>query len=324
MFVVVKRPKPLPIRMLQILIAGLLSLVASDSVLFAQESQVEFVPLRAPKPKFEEPEFESVDPDSAFIPRSWFKNVTVAPLGTGILPDDVLAYFEILHHIQGVPTDNLVTAEREFRLERIEKFGERKREEFETQFPDETQRKRLVKELEKRLEVYRKNPFSYPLVRDAFNQAAECQGKVVSFSGHARRCVSFPAGENEYGFDELYEVWLFDEESNGYPVIIVCSELPAGFPINFPESETVDGVSVRGYYFKLYAYQGEEKYHAIPMILAKSIEWNPPPAVSRAIPPWVYGLAVLLGIIVLWLIFRSNRSTKPLRSVPPPEANPFP
>lgn len=315
-----------PQETLRLSIGVVLCVLVFGSMLLAQQ------PLRAPKPNSDlqplrapDPveELETVAPDSAAIPKSWFKDVQVTPTGIGILVDEVPAYFRILDHLRTVPPENLEKADREFRLERIEEFGERKRKDFQNQFKNETQRESLLNQLEKRVDDYREDPASYPLVRDAFNQSKACQGNVVSFSGHVRRTVAGPAGKNEYGFDQLYEVWLFDEESKGYPVIIVCSELPEGFPVDFTDTETIDGVSVRGYFFKLYAYEGGERYHAIPMILAKTIEWNPPPALSRSVPTWAYGIAIGLGIVALWLIIRSNRSTKPLRSVPPPEDNPF-
>ena len=331
MRVTVNIQNPLSVRMLALLVGGILGLVTLDSRLPAQEPpralnpEWELKPLRAPKPKVEEPDqgFEAVAPDSAAIPKSWFKDVPVAPVGVLLQPEDVPACLRILDHVRGIPQKNLVEADREFRLEMIEKFGDRKRKEFQNEFKDETQRERILKELEKRMDDYRKDPFSYELVRDAFNQSNECQGKVTSFSGRVRRAHAIPAGENEYGFDQLYEVWLFDNESNGYPVIIVCTELPTDFPVDFPETDTVDGVSVRGYFFKLYAYEGGEKYHAIPMILAKSVQWNPPETVSRTIPQWAYALVIVLGIVALWLIIRSNRSTRPVRTAPPPEDNPF-
>jgi hypothetical protein len=296
-------------------------LCASDfrSTLLSQE------PLRAPKPHAKEPEqeFEPVDPHSAEIPLSWLANVPVSPVGLGIRTDDVPAYFRILEHVQNVPPENLTKAEREFRLGMIEKFGERTRTRIQREVKNESERKRVLATLEDRMKKYREDPFSYELVRDAFNQAKTCQGHVVSFSGHARRPRSFPAGENDYGFDQLYEIWVFDEDSNHYPVIVVCTELPEHTPVNIPDKEVLDGVSVRGYFFKLYAYEGGEKYHAIPMILARTVEWDPPETVSRRFPPWAYVLVIVAGIVTLSFIVWTGRSRKPLRTAPEPEDNPF-
>ncbi|MDC0261738.1 hypothetical protein OAK47_00810, partial [Planctomycetaceae bacterium] len=168
---------------------------------------------------------------------------------------------------------------------------------------------------------------SYPLIRDAFNQSEKCQGQVVSFSGHIRQAISFPAGENEFGIKTLYQVTLFDEESKGYPVIIICTEVPDGLPLNFPETQVYDGVSVTGYYFKLFAYEGKEDLQAVPLILAKTVSWSPPEPSSRAFPDWGYGFVIAVGVVVLWMIVRSNRSTKRLQSVreklSSPEDNPF-
>jgi len=315
--------------MLQLLAGTALCAFGCPTPLFSDEPLTAPTPTSrgAEKPHHEaeapEQEFEPVDPQTAEIPKSWFKDVLVTPTGLGIQVDDVAAYFRILEHARQVPPENLKQADRAFRLEMIEDFAKRTRERIQHEVKGEAEQKRVLEQLEDKLNEYRKDPFSYPLVRDAFNQAAACQGHVVSFAGHARRTQSFPVGENDYGFDQLYQIWLFDEESNHYPVMVVFSELPENLPVNIPDTQVLDGVSVRGYYFKLWAYEGEDKPHAIPMILAKTVEWNPPPSVRRKFPPWAYGGVIVLGIVALWLVIRSNRSSQPLHKPPEPGENPF-
>jgi hypothetical protein len=133
----------------------------------------------------------------------------------------------------------------------------------------------------------------------------------------------FSVGENDYGFDRLYQIWLFDEDVKPYPVMVVFSELPENLPVNIPDTQVLDGISVRGYDFKLWAYEGEEKTHVIPLILAKTVEWNPPEPPSRSFPPWAYALVVVLGMVALWLIIWSSRPRKPLHPPPEPGENPF-
>lgn len=317
--------------MLQRLLGILLCILGCESTLCSQEPleapeaqpQPATIGIHASAKEASEQEFAPVDPDSAEIPKSWFKNVPVKPIELGIQTDDVPAYFRILEHVRNVPPENLVTADRAIRLELIEDYAVRTRERIQNEIEDEAELRRVLARLEVRLKKYREDPFSYELVRDAFNQPQMCQGHVVSFSGHARRPQSFPAGENDYGFDQLYQIWLFDEESNHYPVMVVFSELPENLPVNIPDTQVLDGLSVRGYYFKLWAYEGEEKYHAIPLILAKTVEWNPPKTPTRSFPPWAYAAVILLGVVVIGLIIWSNRSRKPVRAMPAPEENPF-
>jgi len=212
-------------------------------------------------------------------------------------------------------------------LTMIDQFEERTQQRITSSGGSELQQKALQRQLEKRLEEYRDNPASYPFIRDAYNFSEQCQGEVVSFSGHIRQADSFIAGKNEFGFETLYQITLFDEESKGFPVIIICTEIPEGFPLNFPDTDVYDGVSVTGYYFKLFAYEGKEDLQAVPLILAKSVDWNPPEPVSREVPDWVYGFAIAVGLVMLWLVVRSNRSENRLKSVreqmSDPEDNPF-
>ncbi|MDC0307844.1 MAG: hypothetical protein P8M30_09345 [Planctomycetaceae bacterium] len=267
------------------------------------------------------------DPKSAALPKKWFKLVPVKPTGgLGLSPDENEPYYRILDHVKNLPAATLAEAARKFRLSMIDQFAERTVTE-KIEAGSEAQKKSLRRQLEKRLTEYREDLPSYPLIRDAFNQSEKCQGQVVSFSGHIRQAISFPAGENEFGIKTLYQVTLFDEESKGYPVIIICTEVPDGLPLNFPETQVYDGVSVTGYYFKLFAYEGKEDLQAVPLILAKTVSWSPPEPSSRAFPDWGYGFVIAVGVVVLWMIVRSNRSTKRLQSVreklSSPEDNPF-
>lgn len=269
------------------------------------------------------------DPKSAVLPKKWFELVLVKPTGgLGLSPDENEPYYRILHHVRNLPQSTLSEAARKFRLSMIDRFAERTvREKIDGGSGTESQKKALQKQLDKKLEEYREDLLSYPLIRDAFNQAEQCQGEVVSFSGHIRQAVSFPAGENDFGIETLYQLALFDEESKGYPVIIVCTEVPKGLPLNFPDTQVVDGVSVTGYYFKLFAYEGMEDLQAVPLILAKSVSWTPPAPTSHEFPDWGYGFVIAVGVVVLFMIVRSNRPTNRLKSVrekmSSPEDNPF-
>lgn len=281
-----------------------------------------------PSRRTEQPSLPDADPESARIPEKWFEYVPVKPTGgLGLSPDENEPYYRILNHVKNLPEKTLAEANREFRLTMIDQFEERTQQRITSSGGSELQQKALQRQLEKRLDEYRDNPASYPFIRDAYNFSEQCQGEVVSFSGHIRQADSFIAGKNEFGFETLYQITLFDEESKGFPVIIICTEIPEGFPLNFPDTDVYDGVSVTGYYFKLFAYEGKEDLQAVPLILAKSVDWNPPEPVSREVPDWVYGFAIAVGLVMLWLVVRSSRSENRLKSVreqmSDPEDNPF-
>ncbi|HUG20521.1 MAG TPA: hypothetical protein VMM56_16150 [Planctomycetaceae bacterium] len=261
-------------------------------------------PLVAPAPRFD-----------AILPKTMLKDVEARPKKLQMREEENEAYYRLLWHLGFIPPEEMKTAEIEFRRDRIEKYEARMHAKILKDFEqDEKTRQALFERLEEKIKEFQADPLCYELVKDAFAFPEACQGKPVSFRGHARKAISHPAGENNYGIETLYEIWLFEEDAKGFPIVIVCTELPENFPLNFPETQPLDGVSVRGYFFKLFAYEGREDFHAVPLILAKSVEWNPPVVVAPEFPPWAYVAIVILGLFVLYLIlFRSGKGRRDLR-----------
>jgi hypothetical protein len=276
-------------------------------------------PLVAPRPRFD-----------AELPRTMLQEVEVLPSRQfGIRQEENEAYFRLLWHAQHVAEDSLRKSELAFRRDRIEQFAARTRRRILREYArDDRGREILLKRLAAKVEEFQQDPFSYPLVQDAFNQAKDCQGQVLSFHGYARKSVSYPAGPNNYGIDTIHEIWLFDENAKGHPVVIVCTEVPEGFPQNIPETEPLDGVSVTGYLFKLYAYEGGEGPHAVPLIVSRNVRWSPPVTVRREFPGWAYALIVVVGVCLLYfLLFRGGKLRQRMRNtrdrLASPEDNPF-
>lgn len=291
-------------------------------------------PLVAAKPQLQLPKRaddapETDVPPPVEIPAAWLNGVELIPkTALGVRPEEADAYYRILDRVRRVPSRKLKAADREFRLERIAAYERRIGELFEKESKqDKTAARIRKKQREKKASQFRADPFSYPLVVDAFNRPQICQGKVVSFHGHARRLKKMPAGENDYGIGDLYELYLFDDEGRGAPVVVVFSELPPGFPTNVPENDVIDGVSARGYLFKMYAYEGQERLQAVPLILARTVEWHPAPPVNRQFPGWMYALLVVVGLVIFIFLFRRRDRDPDLeaarRRMSLPDDNPF-
>ena len=152
------------------------------------------------------------------------------------------------------------------------------------------------------------------------------QGRPVRLSGHVNRVAAIPAPENDYGLTTLYELWLVSPDSQRYPTVIICSELPPGMPVG---EQLLDGVSACGYFFKLHAYPARDgKGRLAPMVIAGAVDWTPPqpvppllsPAGTRAVAA---ALTLLFGI-GLWAISRkrpprSRRSRDAVEFAPPAE-----
>lgn len=167
----------------------------------------------------------------------------------------------------------------------------------------------------------------FPTFVDLIQNPAAYRGQPVTLKGHLIRLIKSIAGPNDFGINTLYEGWLVTEDSQQHPATIICTEIPPGMPIG---EETIDGVTVTGYFLKLRTYPSRDrKIRFAPLILAHSMSWNPvdvSPAFSM--PPIIlYGgllLCTIAVIVIVWLSTRRNRQLRDARyrkSVPdhPPD-----
>ena len=161
-----------------------------------------------------------------------------------------------------------------------------------------------------------KRPFEeFPQFVDLFQNPDAYRGKPVTLTGYTRRVRSIVADKNEHGIDTLHEIWLFTDDSQNNPVVIVCTEIPKNLPQG---DQLLNGISVTGYFFKLYVYDdsGDDKRLA-PMILAHRLQWNPPTSGFPDVSPWVIypGIIMLLSaaIAAMWYVMRRDQLASPLK-----------
>lgn len=219
------------------------------------------------------------------LPQEFYNQVATRSIG--ISEAEAPAYYAILHHAQVIPSDRLRQAAFRYRQVRHE------------QSP-----------------LFRDKPISefQPFV-DLFKNPDKYIGQPVTMTGYTRRLVSVPADPNPYGIETLYELWLFTDDSQNNPLVVVCSEVPEDLPRG---DDLINGITVTGYFFKLYGYDAEDNKRLAPMLLAHRVTWNPPkPAEPLPISPWVL-YPVLLGIIgivifLLWYTAYRDRVNSPLR-----------
>lgn len=196
------------------------------------------------------------------------------------------AYYQVLQHARRVDAQNLQAAAREHRLSRIRQAA----------------RPGVRDDLLER-------PETFPVFVDLFRNPEEYRGKPVTLRGYARKLISYPADDpNEHGIETLYEAWIFTEDSQGNPAVVVCTEVPDGMPRGDNINEQV---SVTGYFFKMYGYPARDTTRVAPMILADRLVWYPArgPAAWRP-SPVVYastGAGVLGLIAVVWWLSRGDR-----------------
>ncbi len=139
----------------------------------------------------------------------------------------------------------------------------------------ETRRKRLDqiwRQRESRYEATAKDHRRFETFVDLFTNPEEWQGQLVTLRGHVRHVLSYPAKHPDFAEEYLHELWLYTDDSQSNPAVIVTTNLPDEFPT---EAEVIDHVSVTGCFFKPYVYRGQEARRIAPLILASRVQWTP-------------------------------------------------
>ena len=146
-----------------------------------------------------------------------------------------------------------------------------------------------------------------PRYGDLYRQPQKFRGLVVRIHGRLRRLMEFPAPVNHYGFDRLYDGFVYDENGNGY--LLGIAHVPDGMPRGSPIEEVV---TVVGYFLKVQAYQAGDTWRAVPLVIVQRMRWLPTrPVVPRNDLPWlavtVFGATALVVIIAAWVYARGDR-----------------
>ena len=170
---------------------------------------------------------------------------------------------------------------------------------------------RLAQE-ERRHAAYKDNPSSFPVFADVFLNPDLYVGKPVTMRGRVRRILHYPADSDRFPQPTLYELWMFTDDSQHNPAVIICPALPDGFPEN---AEVIDGVTVTGYFFKLYRYAADDAQRAAPMLLARTVQWRPlasadDSGVARTLATLV---ALCLGAGLLMYVWSSHAGDRRAR-----------
>lgn len=139
----------------------------------------------------------------------------------------------------------------------------------------ETRRKRLERQLsvrENRYLQFQQDPEAFPLFVDVFQNPDHWQGRLVTFRGHVRRVLTYNGDSTLFDGQPLHELWLFTDDSQQNPAVIVTPSLPRDFPVG---SDLIDSVTVTGCFFKMYVYRSQQENRLAPLVLAGHVSWNP-------------------------------------------------
>jgi hypothetical protein len=166
---------------------------------------------------------------------------------------------------------------------------------------------------QRRHESYSKDPKTFPIFADVFMNPDSYVGKPVTMTGHVRRVMKYDADVDRFGSGQLHELWLFTDDSQQNPAVVVCSDLPKGFPT---DDQVVQGVTVTGYFFKLYRYAADDANRAAPMLLAHSVKWQPVTSTYAgfgSLGTLTTVIAMFLGFAFLMYLWLNNEGDRRAR-----------
>jgi hypothetical protein len=127
-------------------------------------------------------------------------------------------------------------------------------------------------------------------------QAPWYRGRLVTIAGVVRSARLVDAPENDYGIERYYQLWLQPERSSPELVVVYCLHLPEGFPLG---ARLDAQCAASGFFFKRWAYQSASGVTTAPLILARSVDWQRPPAVP---PPAPLGEQLILALVAALVV----------------------
>lgn len=266
-------------RWITLLAAGLMS-----TSVFAQDEEEVPRPRRSARPAGGQRLPISLDGGASINPEI-LKKVKDDTLGLTV--DDREAYFRILKLTEKLDPAEQRDLAAEFRQDRYEAHPKNRRRPVE----------------------------QFPTFVDLFRHPAEYRGRPVTLHGYFRRLVTYDPGKNDQGYEQLYEGWLYADDAQGNPAVVIFTEKPEGLPISGDLSEEV---TVTGYFFKMYGYQAHDTTRRAPLLLAQTVRWRPQPPASRWTPsPQAYffvSAAILVIAVMIALAVRESHAQRQLAS----------
>ena len=120
----------------------------------------------------------------------------------------------------------------------------------------------------------RREPESFPIFVDLFQNPDRWQGELVTLRGYVRRVMTHPGDALLFNGQPLHELWLYTRDSQHIPTVVVTPVLPRDFPHT---ADFVDSVVVTGCFYRMYVYRAQKETRQAPLVLAGRVEWQPSP-----------------------------------------------
>jgi hypothetical protein len=140
------------------------------------------------------------------------------------------------------------------------------------------------------------------------------RGRLVTVGGTVRAAKLIAAPANAFGVKEYYQLWLQPRRSSSELIALYCAELPQDFPLG----EAIEAeCTATGFFFKRWAYQSQGGITTAPLVIAKTLAWQPPAAAEPVAGQPVgeqlllaVAVALVLAAVVLAFVMVRGRSAR--------------
>jgi hypothetical protein len=155
----------------------------------------------------------------------------------------------------------------------------------------------------------RKKPGEFPIFVDVFQHPQDYRGRPVTLHGYLRKLIEYNPGPNDLSIEKVYEGWVYTDDSQSNPGVVVFTKKPPGLPLG---GDITEEVQFTGYFLKMYGYDAQDTPRKAPMFLAGEVEWFPARAANArmTIPPLVYAALTAVALLAAWGIWQANRNRK--------------
>lgn len=154
------------------------------------------------------------------------------------------------------------------------------------------------------------------LFGDVLEHPQDYRGQLVSMRGCLRRLIKYDPGRNDMGFRHVYEAWIYPEDAESNPVVVIFTRKPNGLPMG---ADLREDVQFTGYFLKNYGYEAHDAARKAPLFLAGGVDWLEMPALSASAAPtvWGYGSTAILFFACVFGLVRMHQDRRFFRPMAP-------
>ncbi len=141
------------------------------------------------------------------------------------------------------------------------------------------------------------------------------RGKSVAIRGTVMREELLPAPTNDLGIEKYHRLVIRPEGGGVWPIVVYSLVLPE----KFPRGDDIHAdVQVNGIFFKNWSYSWQEGLGLAPVILAKTVGWQPTAIAKTSrtevtVPGVVGVIAAAIAALVGWFAWRQSCRPTTLR-----------